>query len=42
MTDLRARDDRRRPQDWDDLRALFTGSSPPELEHALDELLAAT
>jgi predicted nucleotidyltransferase len=31
---LLARDDRKRPQDWDDLRALLEGASPAEVERA--------
>jgi predicted nucleotidyltransferase len=37
-TKVLARDDRARPQDWDDLRALVAESSPPDLHDARDLL----
>jgi predicted nucleotidyltransferase len=33
-----ARDDRRRPQDWDDIRALLAEASPVDVEEARDAL----
>lgn len=33
-----ARDDRHRPQDWDDLRALLTDASEPELNEVRNAL----
>jgi hypothetical protein len=33
-----ARDDRRRPQDWDDLKALFEAASPDEIRRAREAL----
>jgi len=37
-TKVLARDDRRRPQDWDDIRALLAEAGPADVELARDAL----